>query len=93
MIEILADMLEELQEHVESIDMANGKFVNVYSVIVFIHFLKFHGVLVYTCHIFHYLLYELFYTLYRPTLGLDLHCLYGLVIDIVMIIISAFFYF
>ena len=42
-IEILADMLEELQEHVESIDMANGKFVNVYSVI-FIHFLKFHGV-------------------------------------------------
>lgn len=31
-IEILADMLDELQEHVESIDMANGKFVTVYSV-------------------------------------------------------------
>ena len=45
MIEILAGMLEELQEHVESIDMANGKFVNVYSVIVYIHFIKFHGVL------------------------------------------------
>ena len=44
MIEILAGMLEELQEHVESIDMANGKFVNVYSVIVYIHFMKFHGV-------------------------------------------------
>lgn len=24
----LADMLGELQEHVESIDMANGKFIN-----------------------------------------------------------------
>lgn len=25
---MVADMLDELQEHVESIDMANGKFYN-----------------------------------------------------------------